>query len=151
MLWSTAFFSHSLLGCRETIGMPKAHHLAERRTVHHHTEMPIYSPHESASGGNENSSGVPLPRSLLISHITLTALFCPWAHSLISHICMHPGVATVGPPPHHSRMLHLLACLPFLPAELVFFAIAHHKTQQRTAVLGWLSLAALVDICELTT
>lgn len=58
--------------------------------------MPIYSPHGSASGGNENSTGDSLVRCLE---------GLPW------------GVATAKRPlAHDSRILLALACLPFLPA-----------------------------------
>jgi hypothetical protein len=57
--------------------------------------MPIYSPHESASGGNENSTGDSLVRCLE---------GLPWR-------CRHHQ----RPLAHDSRILLALACLPFLP------------------------------------
>lgn len=50
-----------------------------------------------ASGGNENSSGVPLPRGLVRES--------GWG-------CCHQRTIQ----PHHSRILHVLACLPLLPS-----------------------------------
>ena len=56
--------------------------------------MPIDSPHGSASGGNENSSGAPPPQGPLGQPSG----------------CRHRTALRA----HHSRMLHVLACLPIL-------------------------------------
>lgn len=59
--------------------------------------MLIGSPHEPASGGNENSTGGALPRSLL---------------AIFTRRHRHSERAFQA---HRSRMLHMLACLPLLP------------------------------------
>jgi len=61
--------------------------------------MPIYSPHESASGGNENSPGDSLVRSL----------------EGLPYGCHHHPTEPLA---HDSGILLALACLPFLPTRL---------------------------------
>ena len=83
--------------------------------------MPISSPHEPASGGNENSPWGALPQSLL-APVTR---------------CHHPssGVCPVEFQAHHSRMLHMLACLP-IPSDSTPAAGGHSLHAQTSSWLG---------------
>jgi len=130
---------------------PRARCLAERRTLPRHTEMPICSPHESASGGNDNSSGVPLPRSLLNSRV-VPCVFQPFItlkkHSNRNHSHTHPGVATHGRA-KRSRTLSTAERCPCLPVchscqgRRVKGGINPTSTHTQDSLCWWTSPVAL--------